>query len=177
MNHYKEAALKSLEARGLPYYQGLKEQYPQHWSSFENMHHRIDACGFATDFPRTYQGFKDFIEYLGPVPVGMIKPSTGRKDHSKGYVRGNFAWQSHFDNTSEAYHRRSAEISIYLNSGKTKQLRRSLLKFIENLLPGQYLIDKAFLALTGYSRRNNLYCALNDLGNLKVDGRKFYLVK
>jgi len=78
-------------------YGWLARQFPVHRRHFESMH----RSGRQTDFPRTLQGFNEFVKYLGPVPEGMVSPTLGRKDHDLGYLRDNFAWQSRADNTSE----------------------------------------------------------------------------
>lgn len=103
-------------ARGLPYYGRLKKEFPFHWGSFQSMHNR---SGHDTDFPRTVEGFIDFILYLELVPEGMIKPSIGRKDHSIGYRAGNFGWQSGSDNSKEMLERRPSKISSkFRNAGQ-----------------------------------------------------------
>lgn len=56
----------------------------------------------GSDFKRCYEDFRDFVAELGPLPKNMARPSIGRKDHSKGYIRGNFAWQEMSENTSES---------------------------------------------------------------------------
>lgn len=58
-----QKARRSVEARGLPYYEGLNKQYPIHFASFSRMHGRIWQFKLPTGFPRNYQGFKDFVAY------------------------------------------------------------------------------------------------------------------
>jgi hypothetical protein len=56
----------------------------------------------------------------------MVKSSVGRRDHSLGYVRGNYFWQSHFDNNQEmALRNNTGSIQRGLKrSEKTKELLR-----------------------------------------------------
>ena len=93
---------RSAEARGLPYYGRLKKLYPIHFSSFQNMHRRLRNANLETDFPRTAHGFILYLRYLGDVPHDMFSPTVGRANHDVGYVRGNFAWESKSDNSSES---------------------------------------------------------------------------
>lgn len=94
--------LKSAHARGLPYYGSLPLEYPRHFASFKRMHSRAARSGLEVAFPRSGHGFVKFLLYVGDIPKGMVQPSLGRKDHSKGYVPKNFGWQSYSDNSSES---------------------------------------------------------------------------
>lgn len=85
-------------------WRGLQYKFPHHWSSFTNMHSRSDEVD--EEFSNCTRGFIAYIRYLGKVPDGMLKPTAGRRDHSIGYLRGNFEWQSHHDNITEALDRR-----------------------------------------------------------------------
>jgi len=58
--------------------------------------------GMSTSFTRDRSGFLEFVEIIGSIPVNMVKPTIGRKDHTQGYVSGNIEWQSFFDNRSES---------------------------------------------------------------------------
>lgn len=102
LTHQEEMGKRSAIARGLPYYGYLKSEYPQHFSSFSRMHARTLVSGKDCDFPRNAEGFISFLLYLGDIPEGMISPTLGRKDHSKGYVIGNFAWEERSLNCSKA---------------------------------------------------------------------------
>jgi hypothetical protein len=107
-----KAAKNSVLSRGFPYYGKLKHCFPYHWSSFANMHKR----GTYTEFPRTVEGFIEFILYLGDVPLGMQSPTIGRKDHFKGYIRDNFEWQEFGANSRDATKRQ------FLNGTHSTQL-------------------------------------------------------
>jgi hypothetical protein len=63
-----------------------------------------NASGIAHEavFKCTLTGFCQFVRHLGMVPPDMKNPSLGRKDHSKGYIFGNFAWQEWEENKAEA---------------------------------------------------------------------------
>jgi len=81
--------------------------YPIHYDHFRNMQNRSGgvACnggGCGTEFTDDNQGFLEFVEYIGPVPSHLRRPTIGRKDHTKGYVRDNFSWQEHSENCSDA---------------------------------------------------------------------------
>jgi hypothetical protein len=102
-----EAIRKSLRVRGYPHYGVWRTRFPIHFRSFSGMHNRARKLDrtVAPEFSRTLEGFRQFVDYMGPVPSGMIRPSVGRKDHAQGYVRGNFRWQSYVENSSEAANR------------------------------------------------------------------------
>jgi len=61
---------------------------------------RAQDCN-GTSYARDASGFLEFVEDIGPYPQGMTWPTVGRKDHSLGYVPGNFAWQEMADNSRE----------------------------------------------------------------------------
>lgn len=102
--------ISSTKARGLPYYGCLRKNYQKHFQSFSGMHKRLKISNLSTDFPRTLEGFISFIEYLGPIPCNMIKPTLGRLDHTLGYVKGNFEWQASKENSSEVGLRNSINL-------------------------------------------------------------------
>ncbi len=115
--------------RPYKYNKELKLNNPIHYSSFHNIHKRSKRSGLEVDpdFQTTNEGFKAFIEYLGPIPEGMIKPTVGREDHSKGYIRGNFQWQSRTDNSSEAAKRTNINKVKFLSVvKKSKELEEYL---------------------------------------------------
>lgn len=124
---YFEMAQRSLQVRGYPYYGKYKKDYPVHWSSFIGMYKRA----INTEFPRTLKGFKDFINYLGPVPKGMKKPTVGRSDHNKGYIKGNFKWQELSENSKEGSVRAFRSIK---NTLKTPNMikRKKLIEYLKN---------------------------------------------
>lgn len=47
------------------------------------------------DFTRSREGMQAFMDEIGPIPDTIKRPSVGRKDHAKGYVKGNLVWQPH----------------------------------------------------------------------------------
>lgn len=96
---------RSAESRGLPYYGILRKRYPQHFISFSDMHQRVAERNLGCEFPRTVDGFIDFLVYVDDVSDGMSNPSLGRFDHSVGYVVGNFAWQELSANSQESAER------------------------------------------------------------------------
>jgi len=89
-------------SRGLPFYGGLKIEFPYHWNSFKSMQRRSSLKSYECDFTYDVDGFIDFILYLGAVPFSIKIPTIGRLDHSKGYIKGNFKWEEQYDNYSEA---------------------------------------------------------------------------
>lgn len=60
---------------------------------FKWMHDRCVNSKRQCDFPRTEKGYTEFCKEMGPIPEGMKRPSVGRKNHNKGYVYGNIAWE------------------------------------------------------------------------------------
>jgi len=77
----------------------LKDLYPAHYRAFLNVIKRSSDVG--TDLTNDKNGYLEFVEELGPCPPDMKQPTVGRKDHSLGYVRGNYFWQSSSENYSE----------------------------------------------------------------------------
>ena len=80
-------------------YLNLREMYPDHYRHFCWVHNRSGIVG--TDFSDDASGLLEFIEEIGPYPLDMKRPTVGRRDHSLGYVRGNFAWQELRENAQE----------------------------------------------------------------------------
>lgn len=98
LTHAQKAGKGSAIAKGYPYYGALRTVFKKHFNSFQCMHSRGNV---DKEFERTFDGFVNFVEYLGDYPADMIEPTVGRKDHDIGYVRGNFEWQSKSDNCRE----------------------------------------------------------------------------
>jgi hypothetical protein len=86
-NHPNQKKYRGLDKAALPHFGGC--------------HGRV-ACGKVSNiaFPRTREGYIAFCKELGPKPRGQ-KWSVGRKNHGKGYVRGNIKWQILSDNVRE----------------------------------------------------------------------------
>lgn len=145
------AAKQSVVSRGLPYYGILRKRFPQHFSSFLNMHKRTSQID--VDFGRSLSGFINFIEYLGVVPKLMISPTAGRLDHSKGYLRGNFAWQSRFDNLAELNSRKNCIINAVKNNSNIKTFNN--LKHFANGLSQIKLTTDLAVSL-GYSSKKSM---------------------
>jgi hypothetical protein len=83
----------------------LWTQYPEHFTHFSNLIYRSKRFS-ECDYNWSRESFLQFIEDIGDIPTNMLRPTVGRYDHSKGYIKGNFRWQEHFDNTSEGAKRR-----------------------------------------------------------------------
>jgi len=83
-------------------YGKLSLMFPVHYARFRAFQKRSRSKGLSVSFSDDASGLLLFIEDIGPVPEGMVKPSVGRKDHSKGYESGNFSWQSYSDNVRES---------------------------------------------------------------------------
>lgn len=99
----EEQVIRRAVGRGLdPARAVVANAHPRHNRVFRNTLRRVALYGFPCDFPDTAVGLQAFIDYLGPVPESMTKPSVGRIDHANGYVRGNFMWQEFSENASEA---------------------------------------------------------------------------
>src|SRR5579859_2477585 len=61
---------------------------------FIGMHDRVrDGKAPSIEWPRNAAGFILFMEEVGVRPWWMKKPSIGRRDHKRGYVRGNIQWE------------------------------------------------------------------------------------
>jgi urocanate hydratase len=149
LSHQQIKAKKSVESRGLPYYGKLKSEFKIHFSRFHSMNNRKEV---HPDYKLGVNGFINFILEMGPIPKGMINPSVGRYDHSKGYIKGNFRWQSLSDNNrdrSGIEDKISKSTSInnkikftgrkWYNNGKKSFLLKVDDSRIPNLVKGQLL--------------------------------------
>jgi len=74
--------------------------HPYHAMAFWNRHSK--GMEMDSDFTWDIEGFRRFVEYIGEIPEGMKSPSLGRRDHSIGYIKGNFFWQEVSDNSRES---------------------------------------------------------------------------
>ncbi len=132
----------SVISRGHPYYGLLKKEFPTHWMSFSGMHKRKKEYNIEIDslFERNTNGFIEFILYLGDVPENMIIPTVGRIDHSKGYIVGNFRWESKGSNSSEVGIRNVKKYGweqIRLSSIRDRRLSSEIVRVIKNTRVGQ----------------------------------------
>ena len=83
-----------------------EQGYQIHLSRFRNMQWRVKIESLVCDFPYNPEGFIAFIDYIGPIPTTMIKPSVGRYNHKLGYIVDNFRWQELSENLYEAAQRK-----------------------------------------------------------------------
>jgi hypothetical protein len=91
-------------------YPELRYSHPIHWKRWVKMNGRGNV---SKEFSNSFDGFKNFVDYIGEIPNGMDFPTVGRVDHSKGYERGNFSWQEYREN--------SRRIMVYLEYSKETQ--------------------------------------------------------
>jgi len=80
----------------------LKRSNPIFGTAFKHMMDRVKLYKLDCSYTRDEKGFIEFVKDIGEVPLTIKKPSVGRKDHSKGYVKGNFNWQERSENSYEA---------------------------------------------------------------------------
>ena len=78
----------------------VKILYPVHFKHFHWLQERAKELG--TDLTRDSSGLLEFVEEIGQVPEEISRLSVGRKDHSSGYVKGNYEWQDMSSNSSES---------------------------------------------------------------------------
>lgn len=114
-------------------YGGLSRIYNIHIDRFRGMLRRAKKLGLKCDFEDNDRGHVNFIYYIGDIPEGMVRPSVGRFDHTKGYVVGNFRWQEYDENKSEGssrlmkkFHQEGRNISR--NNKKFQQLEKLFLR-------------------------------------------------
>lgn len=141
LNNDEYAAKLSVLSRGYPYYGQLKKKFPIHWMSFSGMYKRKRQYEIEIDslFKRNVDGFIEFILYIGDVPKYMISPSVGRIDHSKGYIIGNFRWESAYSNSIESGIRNGWKHSegIKLSNIKRRKIPNETVKIIRNFRIGK----------------------------------------
>jgi len=134
LQSYNYGAFRSIASRGMPYYGKYKKAYPYHWSSFCCMYKRkseIDPL-----FSRNFAGFIHFVSCLGPVPEDMTNPSIGRKDHTIGYIKDNFAWQEFSENIREGAFR-NADKHRYIGKALLSPNRKKYLSLLDFLSKNQ----------------------------------------
>ncbi len=69
---------------------------------FKGMHDRVrDGKCPSIEWDRSQVGFEAFVKEIGSIPIGMDRPSVGRKDHSKGYECGNIMWEDFIINSGK----------------------------------------------------------------------------
>jgi hypothetical protein len=79
-----------------------KQKYGKEHATFIRCHNRVrDGKCPSIEWPRNTEGFKCFLNEIGPMPTNMFKPSIGRKDHSLGYITGNIQWEEHAINSTK----------------------------------------------------------------------------
>lgn len=78
-----------------------REKWPAEVRHFEEIQKRVAAGKATTSWSRDEKGFLAFLKCVGPIPIGMIRPTVGRKNHKTGYSKGNCCWQSLSENTRE----------------------------------------------------------------------------
>jgi len=180
---YVKLSYLTLKRLGKPCYEGLKQKYPVHFSSFSALNGRCKRKKLENDFPRTKKGFEDFIEYIGPIPKGMKWPSVGRLDHKKGYIKGNFRWQEMSEN--------SADHKSWMINNKREEIRKlvpsiakydKLVEFLKNL-DCDFCINGKVCEFFDYTNKKIFFEALrnaikkNNL-NLKIEKNdKLYYLK
>lgn len=89
-----DSIAKRLKACGLENWKIRDHQKES--AAFRRCHGRViqgKVC--SIQWPRNWKGFLNFLKEVGPYPTNMVKPSIGRKDHDKGYVKGNIEWQEY----------------------------------------------------------------------------------
>lgn len=82
------------------YWKIVDPRFSKELQHFKGMHNRVrDGKSPSIAWPRTLEGFVNFLQAIGPIPKSMVKPSVGRKWHALGYELGNVAWEEHAANS------------------------------------------------------------------------------
>jgi len=117
-----------------------QETHPIQYFAFQN---RILTSGQEVDeeFTHSKEGFKAFVEYLGPIPSNLQKPSVGRFDHSKGYIKGNFVWQEASENSRECMTRTNLTNNILYSKDGVRRNQQG--KAIARAVRGEQFITEA----------------------------------
>lgn len=115
LDKYELMGKRSAFSRGLPYYGKLRSKFPIHFTSFADMHtrHKTKGVEISETFSRDVDGFINFLLYLGDLNTEY--DTLGRKDHSKGYIEGNFKWEPYWENYSEAALRNVKTNTYHIN--------------------------------------------------------------
>lgn len=118
LDKYELMGKRSAFSRGLPYYGKLRSKFPIHFTSFADMHtrHKTKGIEISETFKRDVDGFINFLLYLGDLNTEY--DTLGRKDHSKGYIEGNFKWEPYWENYSEAALRNIKTNNLCVNSNE-----------------------------------------------------------
>jgi len=89
--------------------------------NFKGMHDRVrDGKVKFIQWPRTRKGYIAFCKHIGKKPKDGQKWSVGRKNHNKGYVRGNVRWELYKFNSVKrkgTRHENSRRAVVKLNPG------------------------------------------------------------
>lgn len=82
------------------YWHIVADRWQGELSAFKRMHDRVrDGKVPSIQWPRTLDGFVEFIKAAGPIPTHLHKPSIGRIKHHIGYRRCNVRWEEHRHNS------------------------------------------------------------------------------
>jgi hypothetical protein len=64
--------------------------------NFKCCHNRVrDGKVSCIHWPRTSEGYDNFLEHIGKKPNDGQKWSVGRINHNLGYIPGNIRWEVH----------------------------------------------------------------------------------
>lgn len=95
----------SIAGRSRSPYSFLGKEYPIHLAHLKGVIGRCKSGYCDTDLTPDEKGLQQFVKEIGPVPSELlangVRRTVGRKDHSKGYVSGNYEWQSQSQNSKE----------------------------------------------------------------------------
>ena len=98
----------------------------------KNMIRRSREGGVVCDFLLTSYCFSEWLKVIGIIPEGMIRPSIGRYDHSKGYEfdlensRWNFRWQEYSVNAKEVSLRGNSTFQRATSEQQTEWSRKAV---------------------------------------------------
>ena len=82
------------------YWKIIDVRWSAELAAFKRMHNRVrDGKVPSIHWPRTLEGFVNFLKEVGPIPFNLDKPSIGRIKHSFGYEINNIKWEEHRENS------------------------------------------------------------------------------
>ena len=77
-----------------------KQMFPKEQAAFTRCHDRVrDGRCPSIEWPRNPEGFLEFLNEVGLIPSHLQRPSIGRKNHSKGYIKDNIQWEEYMVNS------------------------------------------------------------------------------